>query len=152
MEALYHYVKYAAIYLIFGLTMGISSIEKLTEPVPDWFSEQFVGTFVETFPGLSASWLAAGVLEVLVAVLIVVSRVRLAFMAGKLRPWLRTGMALAAFTFMLLAIGQRVSSQFDGAASLFFYFGATMATLLVVHRDEAAEAVTGVQESRASVG
>jgi hypothetical protein len=143
MEAAYHYVKYAAIYLMFGLTMGISSIEKLTEAVPDWFAEQFAGTFVETFPGLSTSWLVAGVLEVLTAVLILVSVVRLEFMPGKERTWLRIGLSLAAFTFMLLGVGQRVSSQFDGAASLFFYFGATMATLLVVHRDEKAEAAEG---------
>jgi hypothetical protein len=140
MEAVYHYVKYAAVYLLFGLTMGLSSIEKLTESVPDWFSDQFAGTIVETLPGLSAAWLIAGVLELLVALALLVSVIRLEPLPGRSRTWLRAGLAVAAFTFMLLAIGQRITFQFDGAASLFFYFGATMATLLVVHRDEAAEA------------
>jgi hypothetical protein len=35
-----------------------------------------------------------------------------------------------------------VSSQFDRVASPFVHLGATTATLLVVHRDEAAEACT----------
>jgi hypothetical protein len=150
MERVYHAIKYLAIYALFGLTMGLSSIEKITEPVPDWFSEQFAGTFVETVPGLGISWFAAGVLEAAVALLLLASIVTGEFLPGHRRTLLRTGLAVAAFTFMMLAIGQRLTFQFDGAASLFFYFGATMATLLVIHRDEVAERVEERVEERVS--
>lgn len=46
-------------------------------------------------------------------------------------------------TFMMLGVGQRISAEFDGASSLFFYFGATMATLLVVFYDERARDTSG---------
>lgn len=136
-DTLGYYARYVAIYLIFGLTMGLSSIEKITDPVPEWFSTQFESTWVATFPGLTAAWLAAGVLEVAVAVLIVVSLVTLEVLPNRSKPFLKLALGVSAITFMMLAIGQRLSFQFDGAASLFFYFGATMATLLVIFRDEA---------------
>ncbi len=149
MELVYHYVKYAAIYLIFGLTMGISSLEKF-DPVPDWFSEQFAGTFIESFPGLPFTWLMAGVFEALVAIFMIISIVRLEFQPGQPRTFMRVGLAIAAFDFMALAIGQRITFQFDGAGSLFFYFGATMATLVLIHRDEAAESESVSTPSGAS--
>jgi hypothetical protein len=136
MDQLAYYVRYAAIYLIFGLTMGLSSVEKLTESVPAWFSDQFQDTIVADFPGLEVAWKAAGVLEVAVALVLVASLVLLEVLPKRRKPLLKLGLGIAALTFMMLAVGQRITSQFDGAASLFFYFGATMATLLVVIFDE----------------
>jgi hypothetical protein len=52
------------------------------------------------------------------------------------KPWLKLSLGIAALTFVMLGVGQRITSEFEGAASLFFYFGATMATLLVVAHDE----------------
>lgn len=135
-DMLAYYARYLAIYLIFGLTMGISSIEKLTSSVPSWFSDQFESTWVASFPGLSVAWLMAGVLEAAVAVLCIISVVLLEVLPGRTKPFLKFALGVAAIVFMMLAIGQRITFQFDGAASLFFYFGATMATLLVVFRDE----------------
>jgi hypothetical protein len=136
MDQLAYYVRYVAIYLMFGLTMGLSSIEKLTESVPQWFTDQFQDTFVADFPGLEVSWRVAGVLEVAVAIILVASLVLLELLPKRRKPLLKLGLGVSAVTFMMLAVGQRITSQFDGAASLFFYFGATMATLLVVIFDE----------------
>ena len=136
MDLVAYYVRYAAIYLMFGMTMGLSSVDKLTKDVPQWFSDQFQDTFVNSFPGLSVAWRVAGVLEVSVLILLVVSLVTLEILPKRRKSWLKLGLGVAAVTFMMLAIGRHITSQLDGAASLFFYFGATMATLLVVIFDE----------------
>lgn len=136
MDLVGYYVRYLAIYLIFGLTMGLSSIEKITDPVPQWFTEQFGDTFVADVPGLDIAWKVAGGLELAVAVLLVISVAVLEVLPGRRKPVLKLGLGVAALTFTMLAVGQRISSEFAGAASLFFYFGATMAALLVVIFDE----------------
>ena len=136
MDLVAYYARYIAIYLMFGLTMGLSSIEKLTESVPQWFTDQFQDTFVADFPGLDLAWRVAGVLEIAVAIVLLVSLVMLEFLPKRNKPLLKLGLGVSAVTFMMLAVGQRITSQFDGAASLFFYFGATMATLLLVIFDE----------------
>ena len=136
MDLVAYYARYIAIYLMFGLTMGLSSVEKLTESVPQWFTDQFQDTFVADFPGLDLAWRVAGVLEIAVALLLLVSVVMLEFLPKRRKPLLKLGLGVSAVTFMMLAVGQRITSQFDGAASLFFYFGATMATLLLVIFDE----------------
>ena len=136
MDLIGYYVRYLAIYLIFGLTMGLSSIEKITDPVPQWFTEQFGDTFVADVPGLDIAWKVAGGLELAVAVLLVISVAVLEVLPGRRKPVLKLGLGVAALTFTMLAVGQRISSEFAGAASLFFYFGATMAALLVVIFDE----------------
>jgi hypothetical protein len=136
MDLVAYYARYIAIYLMFGLTMGLSSVEKLTESVPQWFTDQFQDTFVADFPGLDLAWRVAGVLEIAVALLLLISVVMLEFLPKRRKPLLKLGLGVSAVTFMMLAVGQRITSQFDGAASLFFYFGATMATLLLVIFDE----------------
>jgi hypothetical protein len=136
MDTIAYYLRYVAIYLMFGLTMALSSVEKITGSAPEWFTGQFQETLVASFPGLEVSWRLAGLLEVAVAVLIIASLVRLEFKPENPKPWLKASLGVAAITFMMLGVGQRISSEFGGAASLFFYFGATMATLLVVFHDE----------------
>lgn len=136
MDLIAYFVRYVAIYLMFGLTMALSSIEKLSDPVPQWFVDQVGGTFVADLPGLDVAWRAAGVLEAAVPVLLLVSLVTLEILPKRRKSWLKLGLGAAALTFTMLAAGQRITSQFDGAASLFFYFGATTATLLLVIFDE----------------
>lgn len=143
MDKVAYYVRYVAIYLLFGLTMGLSGMGKLANSVPQWFTEQFQDTFVEDFPGLGVAWKVAGGLEVSVAVILAVSVVLLEVLPSRRKPVLKLGLGVAAVTFMVLSIGQNITSQFSGAAGLFFYFGATMATLLVVIFDESTYADQG---------
>lgn len=136
MDTIAYYLRYVAIYLMFGLTMGLSSVEKITGSAPAWFISQFEDTLVANFPGLEFSWRVAGLLEVLVAVAIIASIATLEFLPDRRKPLLKVALGVAAITFMMLGVGQRISAEFAGAASLFFYFGATMATLLVIFHDE----------------
>ena len=131
-----YYLRYTAIYAMFGITMLASSVEKVMGSAPDWFKEQFQDTLVAAFPGLELSWRLAGVLELAVVGLMITSLVRMEFQPMRPKGALKAALGMAALTFMVLAVGQRISAEFSGAASLFFYFGATMATLLVVFHDE----------------
>lgn len=134
-DKLAYFARYIGIYLLFALTMGLSCVEKFDPGVPSWFSDTFGSTFVASFPGLTFSWKLVGVLEASVLILIIISAVTLEFMPRRRKPWLMLALGVASIVFMILASGQRIAEQFDGAASLFFYFGATMATMLVVMRD-----------------
>ena len=136
MEIVAYYLRYVAIYCMFGLTMALSAIDKVRNSPPEWFQQQFQDTLVASVPGLEISWRLAGALEIAVAVLVIVSIVMREFLPGIAKPWLKAALGVAAVTFMMLGVGQRISAEFDGASTLFFYFGATMATLLVVFWDE----------------
>lgn len=136
MDKFAYYLRYTSIYAMFALTMLGSSIEKVLGSAPDWFKEQFQDTLVAAFPGIEVSWRLAGVLELAVVGLLVASLLRSEFQPHKPKGALKAGLGMAAITFMVLAVGQRISAEFSGAATLFFYFGATMATLLVVFHDE----------------
>ena len=143
MEIVAYYLRYVAIYCMFGLTMALSAIDKVLNSPPEWFQEQFQDTLVASVPGLEISWRLAGALEIAVAVLVIVSIVMRELLPGAAKPWLKAALGVAAVTFMMLGVGQRISAEFDGASSLFFYFGATMATLLVVFYDERARDTSG---------
>lgn len=134
-SAIAYYVRVIAVYFIFGQTFLLSGIEKLTGPAPQWFLDTFGGTMLETLPGLNASWLILGVLEILVVILLIVSLVMREFSPRRGKSWLKLALMTAALTFSALAFGQHLVGEFAGAANLFFYFGATMATLLVVDKD-----------------
>lgn len=131
-----HYLKYLAIYWIFAGMWLWSFWEKLADPVPQWFIDQFSPTFVDEFPGLTLSWRVAGVAELLVGLTFLVSLARLEFLPGRRKPVLLLALAGSACMFAYLGFGQRITDQFDSAASLFFYFGATVTSWIVVHRDD----------------
>ncbi len=136
MDLVGYYVRYLAIYLMFGLTMAVSSIEKLTDPVPRWFSDQFGGTFVADVPGLDLAWRLTGALEAVVPLVLLVSLVTLETLPKRRKSWLKLGLGVAALTFAVLAVGRSITSELDGAAGLFLYFGAAVGALLLVIFDE----------------
>ena len=83
------------------------------------------GTFLDTIPGIDAAWTILGILESAIFVLIVVSLIRLEFMPGRRKSFLLCSMALAIFTFSILAMGQNVVGENSGVAELFVYAAAT---------------------------
>jgi hypothetical protein len=129
-----YFIRILAVFVIFGQTFLLSGLEKLG-PVPDWFQQTFGDTFLATFPGLQLAWLTLGVLEMAVVIILLISLIRLEFMPDRGKDFLKLALMVAALTFAALAFGQHLVGEFGGAANLFFYFGATMATLLVIDRD-----------------
>jgi hypothetical protein len=117
----------AGIYLLVGVLFFYAGKEKIFDGLgaPPPVEKQFSGTFLDTIPGVDAAWTILGILELAIFVLTVVSLVRLELMPGRRKPFLLSALALAIFTFSILAIGQNVVGENSGVAELFLYAGAT---------------------------
>lgn len=117
----------AGIYLLLGVLFFYAGKEKIIDGhgAPPPIEKQFSGTFLETIPGVDAAWTILGLLELAIFVLIVVSLVRLEFMPDRRKPFLLCALALAIFTFSILAMGQNVIGENEGVAELYIYAGAT---------------------------
>jgi hypothetical protein len=117
----------AGIYLLLGVLFFYAGKEKIIDGhgAPPPIAKQFSGTFLDTIPGIDAAWTILGILESLVFVLVLVSLVRLEFMPDRRKSFLLVAMALAIFTFSILAMGENVTGENSGVASLFLYAAAT---------------------------
>jgi energy-converting hydrogenase Eha subunit A len=117
----------AGIYLLVGVLFFYAGKGKIFDGIgaPAAIEKQFAGTFLDTIPGVDAAWTILGVLEFLVFLVMVASLVRLEFLPSRRKPILLSGLALAIFTFSVLAIGQNVTAENSGVAELFLYAGAT---------------------------
>jgi hypothetical protein len=117
----------AGIYLLVGILFFYSGKEKVIDNhgAPQGIVTQFKGTFIDTFPGINAAWWILGILESIVFLLVLISLVRLEFLPDRRKSWLLSSLALAIFTFSILAMGQNVTGQFSGVAQLYLYAGAT---------------------------
>ncbi|HEY2715715.1 MAG TPA: hypothetical protein VGI73_05790, partial [Solirubrobacterales bacterium] len=71
-------------------------------------------------------------LEFAIFVLTVASLATLEFLPTRRKPILTCALALAIFTFSVLAIGQNVVGENSGVAELFLYAGATAVLLGLV--------------------
>ena len=117
----------AGIYLLVGVLFFYAGKEKIIDghgaPAP--IAKQFSGTFLDTIPGVDAAWTILGILESLIFILILISLIRLEFMPNRRKPFLLCSLALAIFTFSILAMGQNVTGENSGVAELFIYAAAT---------------------------
>lgn len=117
----------AGIYFLVGVLFFYGGKEKIFDAhgAPPGIEKQFSGTFLDTIPGIDAAWTILGILELAIFVLMIVSLVRLEFLPARGKPFLIASLALSIFTFAVLAIGQNVTGEHEGVASLFLYAGAT---------------------------
>ena len=117
----------AGIYLLVGVLFFYAGKEKIFDGLgaPPPIEKQFSGTFLDTIPGVDAAWTILGILEFGIFLLAVVSLVRLEFLPDRRKPFILSALALAIFTFSILAIGQNVVGENTGVAELFLYAGAT---------------------------
>ncbi len=127
-------IKLVPVYLLFVGTFLQAGMEKFfSGGVPEWFTKQFAGTFLNAFPGaLKIQYYAIAALEILVVVFFLISGFRLEFLPGGSRDFLRAALVLALFTFFALGFGLRISGDYQGAANLFMYFGVTFLILMTV--------------------
>lgn len=124
----------AGIYFLVGVLFFYAGKSKIFEGIgaPKGIKEQFAGTFLATIPGTDAAWTILGILELAIFVLVLVSLIRLEFLPTKSKPWLLSALALAVFTFSILAIGQNVTGENSSVAELFLYGGATAVLFFTV--------------------
>ena len=117
----------AGIYFLVGVLFFYAGKEKIFDGLgaPAGIEKQFNGTFLATIPGVDAAWTILGILEFAIFVLTVFSLGRLEFMPNRRKPFMLSALALAIFTFSVLAVGQNVTGENSGVAELFLYAGAT---------------------------
>ena len=130
-----YWLTLAGVYLLAGFLFLDSGKAKLFDEhghAPASIKQQFQGSFVSTFPGVDALWVIVGVLEFGIALIMVVSLIRLEFLPSRTKPWLLSSLALALFTFACLSFGETTTGQFAGTASLYSYFGSTAIILMLV--------------------
>ena len=134
-DGIAYWLILAGTYLMVGGLMFYSGKEKLFDSdrhAPAGIKEQFEDSFLSTFPGTDTAWLILGLFEFGVFVLLLASLVRLEFLPHRDKSILQVGLALALLTFACLAFGQTATNQYEGTASLYGYFGATVVILLLV--------------------
>ncbi|MBS1860373.1 MAG: hypothetical protein JSS68_01535 [Actinobacteria bacterium] len=126
-DAVVYALVLAGIYLLVGVLFFYAGKEKIIDGhgAPPPIVKQFSGTFLDTIPGVDAAWTILGILESLIFILVVVSLVRLEFLPERRKSFLLCALALAIFTFSILAMGQNVTGENEGVAELFTYAGAT---------------------------
>ena len=123
------------VYLMVGGLMFYSGKEKLFDDdghAPAGIVQQFQNSFLAKVPGTDAAWVILGVLEFGVFVILLLSLIRLEFLPHRKKSAMQVALAVAMFTFACLAFGQTATKQFEGTASLYQYFGATVVILILV--------------------
>ncbi len=116
-------------------TFGLASLAKWTPgQIPQGFQEQFGETWLASLPGgLFMPYYTIAVSETLAFLLFIVSLARLEFLPNRQTHFLQYGLILSLFIFVILAYGLRLTGQFQGTANAFFYFGATLVSLIYVN-------------------
>ncbi len=134
-DGIAYWVTLVGVYLMVGGLMLHSGKEKLFDSdgnAPAGIKEQFANTFIDTFPGTDAAWIILGICEFLVGLILIASLVKLEFLPHREKSLLQVGLAVALFTFAIMAFGQTVTGQHEGVASLYTYFGSTVVILILV--------------------
>lgn len=129
-----YWLVLAGIYISVGVNFYYSGKVKLFDDgaMPADFAHRFRGTIVESFPGLDASWIILGLLELAVCAVLAVSLLRGEFLPTKTKPFLFIALSLAMLTFSLLLFGEKLTEQYDNVANLASYFAGTGVTMILV--------------------
>lgn len=134
-EGIAYWAAVLGVYLMVGGLMFYSGKGKLFDDdghAPAGIVKQFDSSFLSTVPGTDAAWVILGILELAVFVVLLVSLVRLEFLPHRAKSAMQVALAIALVTFACLAFGQTATGQFEGTASLYQYFGATVVILILV--------------------
>ncbi|HVV89224.1 MAG TPA: hypothetical protein VHB53_01900 [Solirubrobacterales bacterium] len=134
-ETIAYWAVVAAIYMGFGFLWYYSAKEKLIDDggtMPAGLVKGYAGSFVDSFPGLNATWVILGIFEAVAFLGFVASIAAGEFLPARRKPILVASLGISLVTFALLIFGQEMVGEFESVAQLFGYFGATVVTLLLV--------------------
>jgi hypothetical protein len=134
-ETIAYWAVVAAVYMGFGFLWYYSAKEKLIDQngvMPEGLAKGYAGTFVDSFPGLNATWVILGIVEAVAFLGFIASIVTGEFLPTRRKPILIASLGVSMLTFALLVFGQEMTGEFDGVAQAFAYLGATVVTLLLV--------------------
>jgi hypothetical protein len=134
-ETIAYWAVVASIYMGFGFLWYYSFKEKIFDDggtMPAGLAKGYAGTFVDSFPGLNATWTILGIVEGIAFLGFLASIAAGEFLPTRRKPILVASLGVSLITFALLIFGQELTSEFEGVAQAFGYFGATVVTLLLV--------------------
>lgn len=134
-------LKHLAIQLLFLATFGLAAIAKWFPPgIPDNFVNQFSDTWMALLPGgLIFPYYTIAVTEALAFILFLISLIKMEWLQTSNKKYMKYGLILSLFIFVILAYGLRLVSEFQGTANAFFYFGATLLALYIVEKESIEE-------------
>jgi hypothetical protein len=130
-----YWLVLAGTYILVGFLWYYAAKAKIFDDgliAPDGVKEQFAGSFVDSFPGVSVSWAILGILQAIVVIGLVASLLRGEFLPHRGKDVLLGSLAGSLFILALLAFGQNMIAEHDSAASLYTYFAATLVVMGVV--------------------
>ncbi len=141
LNRIYPNLKLLPVYALFLYTWIITGASKLFGAgVGESFKTDFGSTFLASFPGLTVTYYQIAVFELIAGVLFLVSLAKLEFLPKRAKTFLELGLFMSMVNFAMLGFGLRLIGRNDGAASLFFYFGATAAiTVFALYDSKAAK-------------
>lgn len=131
----------AGVYIAFGFLWFYSAKEKLFDQdgtMPAGLAKAYSGSFIDSFPGVDASWLLLGLLEAVAFLVIVASAVAGEFLPSRRKPILFAGLSISLLTFALMSFAQNMIADHASVASLFAYMGVTAVLLVAVRLRERA--------------
>jgi hypothetical protein len=134
-ESIAYWAIVASIYMGFGFLWYYSFKEKIFDDggtMPAGLAKGYAGTFVDSFPGLNATWTILGIVEGIAFVGFIASILTGEFLPARRKPILVASLGVSLITFALLIFGQGMVGEYESVAQLFGYFGATVVTLLLV--------------------
>jgi hypothetical protein len=134
-DTIAYWAVVAAIYMGFGFLWYYSFKEKLFDDggtMPAGLAKGYAGSFVDSFPGLNATWTILGIVEAVAFLGFLASILTGEFLPARRKPILVAALGVSLVTFALLIFGQEMVGEFESVAQLFGYFGATVVTLLLV--------------------
>jgi hypothetical protein len=114
------------IYVLFLYTWLMTGLGKfMSGGVPDFFIQKFGETFLAQVPGLTVAYYQIAFFELAAGLVFLISLLKLEFLPGRDKSFLLLGLFLSQVTFAMLGFGLRLTQDHAGAASIFFYMGAT---------------------------
>ena len=130
-----YWLAIAGVYILQGFVWYFPFKEKLFDDnakAPPPIQEQFNGTIVDSFPGTSVAWAILGILQGMVVLAIVISLLTGEFLPHRRKPILLGALTLAMLVFAVMVFGQSLTRQFEGVASLYTYFAATIVIIALL--------------------
>lgn len=130
-------LKYIAIQILYIITFGLASLEKLTTvSIPQDFLNQFGGTWMNAFPGgLFVAYYGLALLETTALALFLISFFLKEWLRESDKVFLKSALILSLFIFIALSYGLRLTEAYGGTANAFFYFGVTLFALYLSEKE-----------------
>lgn len=125
----------AGTYFTYGFLFYYAAKSKVFDDagtMPAGLAKSFNRSLIASFPGVNASWLLLGLLELLVAVAVAASVISGEFLPSRGKPILLSSLGLSMFAFAMMAFAENMIGGFSTVAELFAYFSGTAVVIILV--------------------